>query len=200
MHWQVEIFWRFFQAVQFYWIRENIWGVSLQTLQPPWVYDTTTSAHGKTRPNSRPSLSFASVQPQPQGVLVQNNKLEAICTVGLKWKCSSPFGPTHRVPNLLGWHSRLNSTIFLYKFYESYHKQITLRKNNDRTTGQLIKCHHVLEGLFTFLINAPKIGKRNLPLRIWPSGICSTLAPASSNTLTAPMCWLSAAAQTGLRP
>ena len=87
------------------------------------------------RPNSRPSLSFASVQPQPQGVLVQNNKLDAICTVGLKWKCSSTFGPTHRVPNVLGWHSRFNSTIFLYEFYESYHKQITYR-----ATHQMSSC------------------------------------------------------------
>ena len=137
MHWQVEIFWRFFQAVQLYWIRENIWGVSLQTLQPPWVFDTTTSAHGKTRPNSRPSLSFASVQPQTQGVLVQNNKLDAICILGLKWKCSS-----------LSFCMNSMNPI-------AYHKQITLRNNNDRTTGQLIKCHHVLEGLFTFLLNAP---------------------------------------------
>lgn len=52
----------------------------------------------------------------------------------------------HRNPNVLGWNSRFNPTIFLYEFYELYHKQITLRNNSDKTTGQPIKCHHVLEG------------------------------------------------------
>ena len=82
---QVEIFWRLFQAVQFYWLRENIWDVSLQPLQPPWVYDTT-----KTKFQAFIVLCLCPTS--TTRVLVQNNKLDAICTVGLKWKCSSTFG------------------------------------------------------------------------------------------------------------
>ena len=159
MHWQVEIFWRLLS--------------SCSAVLDPRKYLRCFLA------NFAASLSFLIQQLQPMAKQDQIPGLH--CPLPLsnlkhkgfwfrttnstrfaQWVWSENAAqrsvPTHRVPNLLGWHSRFNSTICLYEFYESNHKQITLRNNNDRTTGQLIKCHHVLEGLFTCLLNAPKLG------------------------------------------